>query len=446
MVARCGRLKAVAESGTFGFPMGTRIPGNAENVGLLDGSQLRFVLLVVVLLIGPQDATVDSLLKQLGDESLEVREGAQKKLVDLGDKAEAALKRYAESAPAEIGAHCREILKRIEEVRKSAKLVPPIRRITMAAKGRSARDVVKELAAWAAVPVALENVKDVKLEEDLNNLTLFEAIDAVGRKIDMEPFFGVHDSKGKPQSETTAKLRFEDGFVSAPRSYYGHLRVSIRSVEVVKKSDFKQPSEAYTNVELQLDWPLFLAPEGKAEFYITSISDSQGQSIFKADPELQPICFLEPDQDPGYSLWELATIPAAVEGKSLTVKGYALLRFTTKKETARFDNPNLCVGETRKAGAATVTLKGYSSSDGNVNLVVAITDPSPAGFGFDRLRVLTRDGSSPSKEEQKGIDTTTIKKSCFVGKSAVVAVEYIMIRTWHEERFEFELKDVSLPK
>src|SRR4026208_69441 len=104
---------------------------------------MKWLPLLGLLLI--QDPDVDALLKQLEDESIEVREKAAVTLVDLGDKAEARLKKEIASAQGEIKAKLEEIVRAIDKQRRLRVVLPRVPKISLEAKDRPVMEVLEEL-------------------------------------------------------------------------------------------------------------------------------------------------------------------------------------------------------------------------------------------------------------------------------------------------------------
>ncbi|MBI2932198.1 MAG: hypothetical protein HYY16_11150 [Planctomycetes bacterium] len=68
----------------------------------------------VLLLACLQDPAIDRLVMELGDEAVEVREGAQERLVEVGEAALAALRKAATADDPEVRARAAEAIVRIE--------------------------------------------------------------------------------------------------------------------------------------------------------------------------------------------------------------------------------------------------------------------------------------------------------------------------------------------
>src|SRR5688572_12415786 len=100
---------------------------------------MRALALLVLLAI--QDPDIDALLKQLEDESIEVREKAATALVDLGDKAEEKVKKRMASAEGELQLFCKRILERMSVPKKLAGVLPPLRKVTIESKDRNLKEV-----------------------------------------------------------------------------------------------------------------------------------------------------------------------------------------------------------------------------------------------------------------------------------------------------------------
>src|SRR5258706_14143354 len=90
--------------------------------------------LVGLLLI--QEPDIDALLKQLSDETIEVREKAAASLVAMGDKAEARIRNALKKAKPGLKARFETILSLIERERRKRAGLPTLNRVTISAKNR----------------------------------------------------------------------------------------------------------------------------------------------------------------------------------------------------------------------------------------------------------------------------------------------------------------------
>src|SRR5688572_3597984 len=138
---------------------------------------MRFLALFALLVL--QDPDIDKLLKQLEDESIEVREKAVATLVDLGDKAEARIRSHMDAVDGELKLVCKRILERMSVPRKLAGVLPPLRKITIEAKDRSLKEVLEDLRAQSGMAMDLERLADAPVTVSFKDLNPMEALDAV---------------------------------------------------------------------------------------------------------------------------------------------------------------------------------------------------------------------------------------------------------------------------
>ncbi|HEU4339711.1 MAG TPA: hypothetical protein VFS19_06555, partial [Planctomycetota bacterium] len=81
-----------------------------------------------------QDPDVDALLKLLEDDSIEVRDKAASKLIELGDAAEPKINARLASADGEFKARLNGVLRDIGKARKLNSIFPKTRRVSLDVK------------------------------------------------------------------------------------------------------------------------------------------------------------------------------------------------------------------------------------------------------------------------------------------------------------------------
>lgn len=415
-------------------------------------------LALAAFLIVIQDPGVDRLLGDLSDPSVTTREAAMKALVALGDKAEDAVRSHAEKADPETKARCQEILKKIEFGKKVAKAVPAPRRVTLKAQGRSVKDVLKELAETIGMPADLDSIPDVRLQKDLNDLSMWEALDALGKAADVDLYFGESrswDARSGETVDSTPKLRFEKGYADSPRAYHGHYRISVESVLVTRELKFKGPATGECRLMFRVAWFPPLKPEGDFTLRVSSAIDSKGgerYSYIPKDPDEATVvalnteslscdvddgCMIDLDKEPLESL--------------ASVKGTVILRYPIERNRLVIDNPKAAVGETRESGRLKVKVREYKEEKGEVHLVVDVSGPGIESVDLSDLRILTDNGSFLEGTHSclsgpVNNDLKTYEKSYRLGDSKVKALEFVSETVWHKDKFEFELKDIPVPK
>src|SRR5688572_11640381 len=131
-------------------------------------------------LLAIQDPDVDALLKQLEDDSIEVRDKAAATLVDLGEKAEEKVRVRMDASDGEIKLVCKRILERMSVPKKLRGILPPLRKATIEARDRSLREVLEDLKQQTGLALDLErSIGDATVSVAVRDLAPLEALDAV---------------------------------------------------------------------------------------------------------------------------------------------------------------------------------------------------------------------------------------------------------------------------
>src|SRR5262245_45364087 len=111
--------------------------------------------LVLLALLVFQEPDLDQLIKQLSDDSIDVREKAAAALVELGGEAEERIRREAASAGGELKGRLEGILMSIDSRRKVEAVLPPLRTVTLDAKDRPLQEVIDDFTKQSGVAAKL---------------------------------------------------------------------------------------------------------------------------------------------------------------------------------------------------------------------------------------------------------------------------------------------------
>src|SRR5262245_3454911 len=137
------------------------------------------ISIALLALLAVQDPDVDALLKQLEDESIEVREKAAAQLINLGEKAEEKVKARLAAAEGALKLVCQRILEQMAVPKKLRGILPPIRKVTIEAKEKNLREVMEDLRQQSGMPLELERIPESQVTVSVRDATPLEALDAV---------------------------------------------------------------------------------------------------------------------------------------------------------------------------------------------------------------------------------------------------------------------------
>src|SRR3954466_10474007 len=141
---------------------------------------MRALLLLLALAVNVQDPVPADLLRNLEDDRVEIREQAQKKLIELGDSVLPLLKETAESprSSGELKLRASAVLKAIELNAKLLKAFKEPRRVTLKAADTMLREILDEIARQAELTIdssAVDAAAKVTMIAD--GLPLFQVLD-----------------------------------------------------------------------------------------------------------------------------------------------------------------------------------------------------------------------------------------------------------------------------
>jgi hypothetical protein len=428
------------------------------------------IALLLLGLLGMQEPDVEALLKQLEDESIEVREKAASALVDLGDKAEALLGQRLDGAQGEIRVRYEAILKSIERRRKLRSVLPPVDRFSFQARNRALPDVLAEMCEKAGATLNRDGLPEKLITLDLRDVTLLEAFEAVCRQagsmyvLETPPFEGKTD-------RTLYRPRLSIRFVAAPlpkADFIRHYRIRPAGISVFRNSWFAG-SDRGTSVTLGIQWAPHVRPAriGRAE--ILAVTDDRGRSLLPKTGLRSPHAGFSARLDTRpfdeYTLGVQGLNYPEPDARSIaSLKGKLVMQYLLAEETLLFDNPAKDVGQTRERAGVSIRLNEFRVAGGEAFIDLGITgrikDTSPekppgwrpgpvdpeTGIRL-KLSVGTfaayRGGShGPIGRD----DTWRITTRYAVGTAEIESLQIEVNQTFLEDVVEFELKDIPLPE
>src|SRR5262245_60101676 len=139
---------------------------------------LRFLLALPLLLgFAQDDATIRDLIRKLDDSDLEVRDKAQRDLIQAGAKAMEALKKALASDSAEVRSRAGQAIRAIELERSKAEVCPPYKKFTLKRSG-TVGEILDDLVRETGIQLdASKEFRERKAAVDA--ATVFQALDQV---------------------------------------------------------------------------------------------------------------------------------------------------------------------------------------------------------------------------------------------------------------------------
>ena len=420
---------------------------------------MSLLVLFASLLI--QDPDVDALLKQLSDESIEVREKASVLLMELGPKIEERLKAEALTAQGEPKSRIEVILGAIARRRMIEVVMPPVRPVSLEATDRPLKEVLEEFSAKSGFSLKVGDTGAKLVTVRLRGAPPVEALDAicraarVGYGCPRSPDFSI-DASRQP-----ADIWVEGRYSEVPRAFAGRFGVYAASLGVTRSTDFDGATGS-TNLVLGAFWPAEVRPRARPFLEITSAIDDRGASLLERDKAAptQAVSLPELRGIPLYRSTSRAWLKGPSPGASriASLKGRIKTRFFVQHYLV-FDSP---AGDRKLTyDGVVLELKDFTHAGDDVRFKLEIsgfrrpTGQAESRWTFNgRMRVdadmivLKADGDLEHRPSEGTSGPTETGWRCnyyFKGvQSQVSAIRIEVDGVMIDDVVDFELKDIPL--
>jgi len=426
---------------------------------------MKWLALLGLLLV--QDPDVDGLLKQLTDESIEVREKAAAALIDLGEKAEEKIKARLGTAEGDLKKACETILDRIARNRKLRAVVPKLRRVTIEAKDKPVHEVLATLKEQTELPLDTSAAGEARVTVSIKDALPLQALDAICRTADLDYLPDPYEGRRGPVEGVPAAappLKIRAGHSKSPRAFSGHFLVEVESIQLTRSIRFRNDfgSSPDGELSLRLHWNPAVRPTRVADFAVKSVQDDKGNDL-KYDTDEVVIRHMGRDMETGLDIQLKRPGDGATSIGS--AKGRLSILLALGRTTLAFENPQEGKGQVREFDGITIKLLECSQEGDELRVKLATSgkrktltpkeaeDPFDRGasLDYDSIQIKTEDGRPPrggrsytGSGDGKGGMTYSISYQRMTSK--VKSIELSMDTEYHEELVEFELKDIPLPK
>ena len=302
------------------------------------------------------------------------------------------------------------------------------------------------------MPLEFAEIKDAPVTLQVKEASLLEAATAVCKAAGLG--YGVGIGKGAKDAAVWFKLTT----MWRLPSFSGHFAVEVVSVTLSRSTRV----ESTCSLHLRLLWPPGVSPD-LGLLNVSSIFDDKGNILFD-QPERAAFGNYDYDgMNPGQVRFSTSTRvgfkhpPDDVE-KIGTIRGSALIVFAGEDRFITFEASEKNFGRKRAIGGVSAELRGIKV-DGNVTTVTYAQEGWPAqalpnwrtpprglggGVGF-RLEDGTIAVSNHGGTRMEG--PVRVEELRFTNLSSKIATVEILAETaFHREKFDFELKDIPLPK
>lgn len=427
---------------------------------------MRALALLVLLLA--QEPDVDALLNQLEDESVEVREKAAAALIEVGPKAEAKLRARIASADGALRTVCTRILETIAVPKELRKVVPPLRRVTMDARPRKLKEVLDDLQGQSGLSLATEGLADGDVTVEMKDATPLEALSILCKAAGLTFYLdggGRHVRGIVPMgADDKPAIRISRGqYPDVPRQFTRHYVVEPTNLSLTRSTNFQSAQQSNAYLNMRILWNPGMEPEA-SRLEVASIEDDKGRSLLpKTRGQVEGGRVSEWNRSHGG--WgrggadqNVALLYPEPDAKAIgSIKGTAVMKYVIAETTVLFESPEKLVGEKKESGDLTLEIQEWTLDGDRLTVKLQLTGYKDSAddrglrtrLDSRHFRMKTEDGSVPQSQGWSGGGGggTYSMSLNYVGvKSKVLSVEVVVDTKLAEDRFDFELKEIPLPK
>ena len=438
--------------------------------------------LLLLALFGIQDPELDALLKQLSSPSGEEQHKAVDSLVELGDRVEARVKELKSKATGSSRSYCDQVLRRLDSKRKFHLAIPPLKRVSLDVQARPLRTILdsfKNQAGWIFTERVFDYL-EVPVTVNVKNATPLEALDAICRSLGAD--FEL-DTGWRPTFEgeqvypplPIVMIRGAAGRPRAPQAFIRNYRVVASHLRLTRENRFTEEGKG-CQIGIKVQWNPDFMPDS-ISYQPISVVDDQGRSLFDPKPYAYNAFKAEQKQrdfnldgqrlDSSWRGWDIR-YPQPDAKSIASFKGRVHVTVRADKKYVEFKEPEKNVGKVEKYEGVSIRLKECRKEGGRLSVIVqAYRDrlqgqdyTRPHGdllIGFEDIELRTgpsdvllnrSEDFEQSGESIEGYPTTINTFRLLYRDTAASAksVRVLMDATNVVDSFDFELKDLPLPK
>jgi hypothetical protein len=343
-----------------------------------------------------------------------------------------------------------------------ADALPPLKRVTIDAKDRKLKEVLQEIRSQAGWRLEFAELDDVSVTVQVKDVTPFEAITAVCKSAGLGYVISTTSpkaTKAAPPGTEPAIWFKPDGYAEAPRHFATHFVVEMIAIHLTRRTRFAAP-ERSGRMSVQLSWPPGVKPD-TALIDIASVVDDKGRALYA-----RPAYGNYGQSDAGFPGQVRTGTQAGVDFKhpeddaaTVSVKGSALLLFAGEDRYLKFEAKEEAYGKTKEMADMAAELRGIRDEGGVTVVTIAFKgqpkSPLPEmmryrgtlGKRFYQIRLedgTTAVSNNTGTRDEGPVRVMDLKFPNLASK--ITAVEVLAETVYHEERFDFEFKDIPLPK
>jgi hypothetical protein len=404
-----------------------------------------------------QEEEIPRLVRQLGDDSLERRDEAESLLRQAGEKALPELERASRSTDAEVAALARRLVVTIREDVDLARVLGPVRRVTVRVKDRPFREALAEIdrESGFATPVAAE-VENRNVSVEAADRPYLEALDLLcvahgdahleGRLAKL--------AARQAAAEATRPFEIRAGPTAAkPTVYEGPFRIRFESITI------RRPD--YSSLAFSVLWQPNVSPYHGAGMGGDVVVDDRGTDILadrRIDREAWRLAEPNASRSIGTSpsLWLPSKRPSDEALRLAHLKGAAGFLFALEESVLEYGPSD--AGARREIAEYAVELSEFRVDAGRATVKFTCTRPDGRPLGSSNYFPISPEAMAILDESGAELPLTggagswsqqlrRFEKSCQVPEGRKVAkVRVPALVRWRRYEVPFEFRDVPLPQ
>jgi hypothetical protein len=413
------------------------------------------------VLCGQEDPKIAQWIRDLSDDSVEVRERATEELVRLGRAVEKPLRGAAKDGNEELRARVSQVFAEIERREKLRSYDGGPSLVTLVKKDAPLREVLAEIARQSKTKISFKDVpgKD-QVSVRFDRTPVFAALDTLCRdhggircdfrqaadedeEGDVKPSFS--GLSVRAYAPTWSVSVSSGKYVELARQFSDQYAVRLRSIHLNRTRMFLTGAgKATTTIDFDLAWEAGTKPIS-AVVVIEDLVDDTGASygdLFKKDLSFAGMAFSEGILI--HSNPSMERVPPDRAARFSRLKGFAEMTLPESEDEFVFDDPASKGGVARAAGRSSVKLLTYVRKKEMVEVKVEVR---PASLEEKlNLRVLDKSGREYGNLGMSSSgegDSVTLEVEFEVPeKIEVTALKASVVTAVRSRKIPFDFKDV----
>jgi len=423
--------------------------------------RLLLVLLMLWHCVSAQDADIGRLILELSSDQVDIRQEAERKLVEYGERARPTLGRVARDGELEARTRARRILATLDRAATRANALGPAWRISIPERTYSLQEISNMFARQCEIPLSYP-------EKFAGSRFSMQAQD-IGVWAFLNRLCEAHGELMLPLDQPDGSFSLVEGRPSrAPTSYSGPWRTWIDKI-----SCYVGESSGHTTrsvrIVLGIAWqhnvhPMAIQGLGKEfDFKVSEIVDAKGAQITcTASDEIDAGAFsLDSDRKNAWRSIQRFSLPANGGAKLERLAGSIKLVFPSLVEVLEFEDPLENVGKTIRVGSFGVSLMSCEPDETGIAVHIRFScDESggrnrrvtlPVRFRKETVRSWGKDGGAAMFQPRNSTHTSEIEKERFDMKGTFPIKERLkkisipFVVDYFEKEVPFEFSDIVLP-